>query len=80
MPPRAPLAGSVTAITWAKSAFSAWVMNRLTPLIDVAVGPAHRARAHRRRIGAGIRLGLREAGRLLAGKHRIEITPLLLAL
>ena len=40
---------------------------------DVVVAVAHGRRAHRCRVGAGVRFGLREAASLLAAYHRHQI-------
>ena len=50
----------------------------LVAVDHVMVAVAHRGRAHAARIGAGIGLGLREGGGLLAAQDRIEIALLLL--
>ena len=51
----------------------------LDPVDDVVVAVAHRGGAHAAGIGAGVGLGLREAGALLAAQHRQQILLLHLA-
>ena len=41
---------------------------------DIVIALAHRASFHRRRIGAGIRLGLHEAELFLSSQHRVHET------
>ena len=76
-PPRLPLARSVAATSWKKSASAGVGDPALVAVDHVVIALAHRGGAHRAGIGARVGLRLREGRHLLAAQHREKVLFLL---
>ena len=76
-PPRAPFFRIGHGDELDEVRFAGVLDEALVAVDDVVIALAHRARAHVRRVAAGVGLGLREGGGLLAAQHREEVLPAL---